>query len=56
MESHTWDQDSDEVRVWVPIASSTKAKDIEYKMAPNKLTLGIKGQAPYLDAEAGPDA
>ena len=56
MESHTWNQDADEVRVFVPIGANFKAKDIEYKMGPNKLTLGIRGQAPYLDAEAGPDA
>lgn len=32
MEEHDWDNDADEVRIFVPIAAGIKAKDINYKM------------------------
>jgi len=51
METHSWEQDQDEVRVFVPIGAAIKAKDVHYVMEPNKLTLGIRGAAHYFDAE-----
>ena len=51
MDRHEWINDADEVHIFVPIAAGIKGKDINYKMEPNKLTLGIKGQEPYFDAE-----
>lgn len=32
MEKHDWNDDADEVRVFVPIATGIKGKDINYKM------------------------
>ena len=51
MDTHEWVNDADEVHIFVPIAAGIKGKDISYKMEPNKLTLGIKGQEPYFNAD-----
>ena len=55
MESHDWDQDGlgfiGYVLVDVPIPDAIKSKDIAYKMDAKNLTLGIKGQKPYIDNE-----
>ena len=55
MESHEWDQDGlgfiGYVIVDVPIPAAIKSKDIAYKMDAKNLTLGIKGQKPYIDNE-----
>jgi len=55
MESHDWDQDGlgfiGYVIVDVPIPDAIKSKDIAYKMDAKNLTLGIKGQKPYIDNE-----
>ena len=55
MESHEWDQDGlgfiGYVIVDVPIPDAIKSKDIAYKMDAKNLTLGIKGQKPYIDNE-----
>ena len=39
------------VLVDVPIPDAIKSKDIAYKMDAKNLTLGIKGQKPYIDNE-----
>jgi len=49
---HDWDNDADEVRIFMPIAAGVKAKDIVYKLEPNALTLGVRGQALHFDREA----
>ena len=55
MESHDWEQDGlgfiGYVIVDVPIPASVKSKDIAFKMDAKNLTLGLKGQKPYIDAE-----
>jgi cyclophilin family peptidyl-prolyl cis-trans isomerase len=55
MESHDWEQDGlgfiGYVIVDVPIPATVKSKDIAFKMDAKNLTLGLKGQKPYIDAE-----
>jgi len=47
-----WEKGSDEsedVKVYIPIDAKTKAKDMDYNLTKKTLTIGIKGQDPIID-------
>jgi hypothetical protein len=48
---YTWSQTDQDVTIIMPVESSMKGKDINCKIAPGSLTLGIKGRDPVLDGE-----
>jgi cyclophilin family peptidyl-prolyl cis-trans isomerase len=46
---YRWSQESGELKVFVPIPANIKSKDLNYSLAPRKLTIGVKGQPPVID-------
>jgi hypothetical protein len=46
---YEWDQNLDEVNVYIDLAAGVKAKQLTCDILPNHLRVGIKGNPPYLD-------
>eukprot|EP01092_Planopodium_desertum_P009015 TRINITY_DN3840_c1_g1_i1.p1 TRINITY_DN3840_c1_g1~~TRINITY_DN3840_c1_g1_i1.p1 ORF type:complete len:179 (-),score=33.60 TRINITY_DN3840_c1_g1_i1:604-1086(-) len=50
---YTWDQQEDEVTVWVtfPERPELKSKDVEVKISGLKISIGLKGEKPKVEGE-----
>jgi hypothetical protein len=48
---YTWAQTDTEVTITMPVEREIKGKDIVFKLSPNSLVLGIKGQKPVIEGE-----
>jgi len=46
---YSWTQTLSDVQVSIPVPAGTRGRDINFKLEPNRITLGIKGQPPILD-------
>jgi len=56
MDKYYWEKppssdESEEIKVYMPIEAGIKAKDIDFKLTKKKMKLGIKGQDPVIDDE-----
>jgi len=50
---YEWEQELEEVNMYVPLPQGVRAKDIACSIKSNHLTLGIKGSPPYIDEDFG---
>lgn len=46
---YSWSQEGPELRIFMPIESTVKSKDIVYELHRKSLLLGVKGQPPIID-------
>ncbi|KAH3766070.1 Peptidyl-prolyl cis-trans isomerase B [Pelomyxa schiedti] len=46
--AYRWEQDNDEVRIFIPIPDAAKSRDIHFICSGGKLVVGIKGQTPIV--------
>jgi hypothetical protein len=50
-EGYEWTQGDKDISILIPIDESIKAKDVNYKLTPRNLVLGIKNRAPLIEGE-----
>ncbi|KAL3146301.1 hypothetical protein ABBQ32_003000 [Trebouxia sp. C0010 RCD-2024] len=48
---YEWDQTLTEVNIYVPVPAGARAKDLAINIQSTHLTIGIKGNPPYLDID-----
>ena len=50
---YEWEQDLEEVNLYIPTPPQLPSKALSITIAPHRLTVGIRGNPPYLDEELG---
>jgi HSP20 family molecular chaperone IbpA len=51
---YEWDQTLTEVNIYISVPSGVRAKDLAVNIQSNHLSVGIKGNPPYLDVSLLP--
>mmetsp|Transcript_3009 Transcript_3009/g.4046 ORF Transcript_3009/g.4046 Transcript_3009/m.4046 type:complete len:276 (-) Transcript_3009:247-1074(-) len=49
--AYTWEQESSEITIVVPIEAAIKTKDVIYELKPNYIKLGLKGSTIFVDGD-----
>eukprot|EP00455_Lapot_gusevi_P050052 TRINITY_DN7202_c0_g1_i2.p1 TRINITY_DN7202_c0_g1~~TRINITY_DN7202_c0_g1_i2.p1 ORF type:complete len:180 (+),score=22.44 TRINITY_DN7202_c0_g1_i2:71-541(+) len=50
---YEWEQTLDEVLIYIQTPDGVRGRDLDIKISPNHLSVGIKGNPPYLNEDLG---